>query len=240
MSIGVRIQWLGHSTFLLTGADDGPRVLVEAFVQSNPACPEEARRLQRIDAIALTHAHFDHVADVFDLYREYEPEAVVAMVELAAWLKSRDLPEERVIDCNKGGTVEVAGVSVTLVDANHSAGILDADPVGYGGQPAGLVLEFPGGGRVYHAGDTNVFGDMALIGELYRPDVALLPIGDRYTMGPREAAKACELLGVERMIPMHYGTWPVLTGTPDALRDECARRGLDVEVIALEPGESWE
>lgn len=239
MSIGVRIEWLGHSTFLLSG-EDGTTVLVEAFVDSNPSCPESRRQFDRLDVVALTHGHGDHVGDVFAVCERHSPCAVVAQVELAGWLRSSGLSDDIVVEMNKGGTVDLDGVRVTMVDANHSAGIQGPDGPIYGGEATGLVFEFASGARVYHAGDTNVFGDMALIAELYEPDVALLPIGGHYTMGPREAAKACELLGVARVIPMHWGTWPVLAGTPEQLREECASRGLAVDVIDLEPGQVWE
>jgi L-ascorbate metabolism protein UlaG (beta-lactamase superfamily) len=141
---------------------------------------------------------------------------------------------------NKGGAQTVAGVEFRMVQAVHSSGT--SGPGGETNPPAdpcGFVLTFEDGFRIYHAGDTNVFSDMALIGELYAPDLALLPIGDFYTMGPREAAKACELLAVPRVVPMHWGTFPVLTGTPEALRGELAQRRLKTEVVEMTPGESW-
>ena len=140
---------------------------------------------------------------------------------------------------NKGGTLDVAGVRVTMVRAEHSAGgPVEGPGAVYLGEPVGFVVELPDGTRVYHAGDTDLFGDMALIGELLRPDIAFLPIGGHYTMGPRAAARAVGLLGVTTVVPIHYGTFPALAGTPDELRTELARTGLgSVRLLAPEPGE---
>jgi len=233
---GVRITWLGHATFLLT-APSGDTVLIDPFVDSNPSCPDEFKAFERLDYVAITHGHEDHVADAVAICERHAP-TVVAMVEVAGWLQSVGGDEGKLVPMNKGGTVQHDGVAVTMVNAHHSSSITTAAGSIYGGEPAGLMLSFDDGTRVYHAGDTCVFGDMSLIADLYAPDIALLPIGDHFTMGPREAALACELLRVRRVVPMHYGTWPVLTGTPDALAAECAARNLEIEVVALQPGET--
>jgi L-ascorbate metabolism protein UlaG (beta-lactamase superfamily) len=181
----------------------------------------------------ITHGHFDHIADAVEIASRHKPE-VVCIYETGHWLESKKVVNVRAM--NKGGTQEVCGARITMVHALHSCGILDGDRIVYGGEASGYVVELSDGLRLYHAGDTAVFGDMRLIGELYRPEIAMLPIGDLYTMGPREAAKAVELLGIKRVVPMHWGTFPALTGKPDALRERVSKRG--VEVIALEPGGS--
>ncbi len=229
----VQLIWLGHGTFKLR-TPEGKTVLIDPWVQGNPACPEALKRFDKIDVMLLTHAHFDHIADAVALAKQHKPQ-VVAVWELAQWLASKGV--ENVIDMNKGGTVEVAGLRATMVHADHSCGLLDDGRIVYGGEPAGYVLRFSSGFTLYHAGDTNVFSDMKIIAELYHPDLACLPIGDHYTMGPREAAYAVRLLGVKAVVPMHFGTFPVLTGTPDKLKELTADvQGF--EVLALKPGGS--
>jgi L-ascorbate metabolism protein UlaG (beta-lactamase superfamily) len=229
--MGAPLTWLGHAAFRLD-SPGGKRIYVDPFLTGNPTCPESERTPERVDLIALTHGHGDHVGDTVELWKQFLP-PVIALVELRAWLASQGLPEDAAHGPNKGGTVDVDGVKLTLTDANHSSSGSDGQ---YLGEPAGIVLELEDGFTIYFAGDTNVFSSMQLIGSIYQPDVAVLPIGGHYTMAPREAAVALELLGVKRCVPCHYGTFPILVGTPDELRS----LALDVEIITPEPGETVE
>lgn len=230
---GIEITWLGHSAFVVQ-APGGERLLVDPWVMQNPACPEGMKDPGNLDAMLITHGHWDHIADAVELAKQKTPQ-VVSIPETSHWLASKGV--DNLIEMNKGGTVRVAGCEVHMVHAVHSCGITDGDQIIYGGEAAGYVIEFENNFRIYHAGDTAVFSDMALIGKLLEPNIALLPIGDHYVMGPRSAAEAVRLLGVKTVIPMHFGTFPVLTGRPEDLRKEASDvDGLDV--IELEPGET--
>jgi L-ascorbate metabolism protein UlaG (beta-lactamase superfamily) len=225
----ITLTWLGHGSFRFDTAD-GTRVYVDPFLTHNPKCPDNEKQPERVDVIAVTHGHGDHVADLVDLQKKHGA-IVVAMVEIGDWLVGKNgVDEDKVQAGNKGGTTEAAGVRFTLVDAHHSGSLPDGS---YGGEPAGIVAS-AGGKTIYFAGDTDVFGDMQLIARLYEPDLAVLPIGDFYTMGPRQAALALELLGVKRCLPCHYGTFPPLVGRPDELKKLAS--GVTIEDI--EPGQS--
>lgn len=226
------LTWLGHASFRLD-SPGGKRIYVDPWL-SSPTCPDSEKEPERIDLIALTHGHSDHVGETVELVKRFGC-PVVALVELRRWLDEQGATAQDMSHApNKGGTVTIDGVKITLTDANHSSSSPDGR---YLGEPAGLVIELEDGFKLYFAGDTNVFGDMQLIGRIYDPDVAVLPIGDHFTMGPREAAVALELLGAKRCVPCHYGTFPVLTGTPDELK-RLAPDG--VEIVTLEPGETAE
>ena len=231
--------WYGHACVEVR-TPGGKIVLIDPWF-GNPLSPRSADSVERCDVLLVTHGHGDHLGDAVALGSRLRP-AWPAIHEMSLWL-ARRLPGggDATIGMNKGGTVEVAGLHVTMTHADHSAGDWNAagETTLYLGEPAGFVVELENGFRFYHAGDTNVFGDMRLIGELYRPDLVILPIGGHYTMGPREAALAVGLLGAGHVMPIHYGTFPALAGTPAQLRVELDARGLGaVEIHAPEPGGS--
>ena len=226
---GNRVTWIGHGTWLWQ-TSEGRRIMVDPWLKGNPSAPAELHNPWPLDAVLITHAHFGHVGDAVETIKQTGAHAV-AVFECGAWLEAQGC--KNVIQMNMGGTVEVAGCRVTMVQAIHSCGLLEGDHLVEGGDPAGFVIEFPDGLVVYQAGDTDVFGDMALIGEIYKPDVAVLPIGDHFTMGPRQAAHAVRLLGISQVISGHFGTFPILTGTPEDLR---ALVPSTVEVPDMTPG----
>jgi L-ascorbate metabolism protein UlaG (beta-lactamase superfamily) len=231
MATNGTLTWLGHAAFRID-SPGGKRIYIDPFLTGNPRCPEEEQQPERVDLIALTHGHSDHVGDTIELWRRHSC-PVVAQVELRGWLAGKGVAESVEHAINKGGSATVDGVKVTLTNAYHSSSCPDGT---YAGEACGLVLELETGFRIYFAGDTCVFGDMALIARLYEPDLVVLPIGDHYTMDPREAALALELLHAKRCVPSHYGTFPLLTGTPEELRELAP--GVVIE--APEPGGSVE
>ncbi len=230
---GNKLTWLGHATFRIETAE-GKTIYVDPWVMSNPLCPQAEKAVKKADALVITHGHFDHIADAVKIGKELKP-AVVGIFELCMWLQKKGV--ETVSPMNKGGTQTVAGVKVTMTHAIHSCGIQEDDgSIVYGGEACGYVLELPGGVKVYHAGDTGVFSDMAIIRELYAPEIAMLPIGDHFTMGPREAVHACKLLQPKYVIPMHFGTFPPLVGRPAQLKELLGATGP--EVVELQAGET--
>ncbi len=228
---GTRVTWLGHSVVLVETAA-GTRILIDPFITGNPKYPKSFKLPAKIDYILLTHGHGDHVGDTVQIANQ-SGATVVAIYELADFVAQQGL--EKTIGMNLGGTVRLGEVAVTMTEAKHSSGAHGATGTEYVGIAAGYVLEIEGGAVLYHAGDTAVFGDMRLIYELYRPQIAMLPIGGHYTMGPREAAMAVRLLEPNLVLPLHFGTFPPLTGTPSELQELL---GSSVKVAFLEPGDS--
>jgi L-ascorbate metabolism protein UlaG (beta-lactamase superfamily) len=227
--------WLGHATVRcdLPGREV---VLIDPFLEGNPRAPEAAAHFNRLDLILVTHAHSDHMGDAIALARRYDA-LVVATFDLCQWFASQGV--KRVSGMNVGGTQRQLGLAITQVRADHSSGFLDDGKLVYGGIATGYVVRLPSGYTFYHSGDTALFSDMRLIGELWEPQLAFLPIGDHFTMDPLQAARACELLEVPRVVPIHWGTFPLLTGTPEALRAALREAGADTEVVELTPGKPW-
>lgn len=234
---GLKVTWLGHATFLLETAA-GKKILVDPWLGGNPACPEAFHKVQ-VDSILITHGHGDHIGDVFTAHEQCDG-PIVGIFDLTTWLGGKGVNGEKLVGMNKGGTIrlDAIGASVTMTHAIHSSSFVDEGQMVYLGEAAGFVVKFDDGPTLYIAGDTDVFGDMALIGKRFRPDVAILPIGDHFTMGPDGAALACELLGVKAVIPCHYATFPLLTGTPDALQHELKALSLDTAVLRPEVGQA--
>ena len=232
------ITWYGHSCVEMVT----PRGVVVLFDPwfDNPRSPRKPDTVERCDVMLVSHGHFDHLTNALPIASRTRPKWP-AIHELSLWLGSVYPAPDDVIGMNKGGTVEVKGLRVTMTSADHSAGDWNGEagvPL-YLGEPAGFVVELENGSKVYFAGDTSLFGDMRYIRELYGPELAFLPIGGHFTMGPRDAAIAVELLGVREVVPIHYGTFPILAGTPAQLKSELAVRSLgDVRVHEIEPGQS--
>jgi L-ascorbate metabolism protein UlaG (beta-lactamase superfamily) len=225
------ITWFGHATFVLT-TPGGKRVVFDPWLTGNPKVPAGAR-IDKADVICVTHGHSDHTGDVVAVARATNA-VVVAVYELANWFQGKGLKD--VIGMGVGGTVDVKGLKISMTPALHTSSIEEDGKVHYVGLATGFVVRFEDGRAIYFAGDTALFSDMRLIRDLHAPEIAFLPIGDHYTMNPVAAAKACEMLGVRQVVPMHYGTFPVLTGSPDDLKKLVEPMGIDV--LVLKPGET--
>jgi L-ascorbate metabolism protein UlaG (beta-lactamase superfamily) len=228
---GTHITWLGHATVLVTTAK-GTNILIDPFIAGNPKYPKDFVLPAKIQYILLTHGHGDHISDVASVAAKHDS-TVVAIYELAAYVASKGVKDT--IGMNLGGTAQLDDVAATMVEAKHSSGAQDEQGIHYVGVAAGYVLTIAGGPVLYHAGDTAVFGDMKRIGELYHPEVAMLPIGGHFTMGPKEAALATRLLASETVLPLHFGTFPPLKGTPEEL---AALVDANVRVVRWAPGEA--
>lgn len=223
----MKVTWLGHAAFLIEGED---RILVDPFLRGNPMASVAPGEVE-CDMICVTHAHSDHFGDAVEISKR-NGAPILAIFEVATVAQGRGA---EVIGMNIGGSKAVGDSRITMTDAVHSSCFVGDGKVEAGGSPAGFIVE--SGGTVYHSGDTAVFGDMALIGELYEPDLSLLPIGDFYTMGIRQATKAVELLGTPLVIPMHYNTFDVIRQDP-ALFAESVSGKTKGRAVVLEPGQS--
>jgi L-ascorbate metabolism protein UlaG (beta-lactamase superfamily) len=229
----VALTWLGNATYRVT-TPGGKVLILDPWIEGNPVCPTALKRVEHVDMMCITHGHFDHIDDAVRLAGTFQPDTV-GVYELCVWLEGKGV--KKTVALNKGGTLRVQDVVVTMVSADHTCGILDNGKIIYGGEAVGYVIEFANGLRIYHAGDTTVFTGMQLIGDLYSPDIVLLPIGGVYTMGPREAAYSCRLLRPKMVIPMHYGTLPTMPGTVEEFREHL-RGERRLEIIEMKPGET--
>src|SRR4028118_1307398 len=209
-----KFTFLGHAT-VRCDLPGGEVVLIDPWTQGNPSCPQGQQAFDRLDAMLSTHARFDHMGDAVELAKKHKPRIVVANFEICSWLQAQGV--EGCSGMNLGGSQDVLGLNVTMVRADHSSGLSDGDRIIYGGVASGYIVKLPGGFTFYHAGDTALFSDMQLFCEMYRPELAFLPIGDHFTTDPQQAARACRFLGVRQVIPIHWGTFPMLKGTPQKL-----------------------
>ncbi|MDG5765965.1 metal-dependent hydrolase [Balneolales bacterium ANBcel1] len=226
-------RWLGHSTFIVT-TRNGKTILVDPFLDGNPTTPAEWKSPDQLDVILVTHGHDDHAADTLTL-AEKTGAKVVTIVELSHLFQEDGLSGDQAVEMNKGGTVDFGDFRVTMTNANHSSSWKGR----YAGDPAGFILHIDDL-VIYHAGDTNIMPDFELYGTIYQPDIAILPIGDHYTMGPLEAAHACRMLKAKYAVPMHYGTMPVLSGTPDEFQKLVEElTGKQTRVLVPAAGENF-
>lgn len=234
MNTSIKSKWLGHSAVVLV-SPSGKIIYIDPFLKDNPSAPAGEKNPEKIDYILLTHGHEDHTGDTLELARSTGAK-VLAIVELSGLLKKDGLPEKQALEMNKGGTVRLDDFRVTMVNANHSSSLGGR----YAGDPAGLIIRFDNDITVYHCGDTNIMSDFQIYGELYKPDLCFMPIGDVYTMNPREATHTCVMLKPKMVVPVHYGTWPPLTGSPEEFRER-VESDTATKVLIPEAGEwiSW-
>jgi L-ascorbate metabolism protein UlaG (beta-lactamase superfamily) len=225
------ITWYGHATFVI-GTPGGRRIVFDPWLTGNPKAPAGAK-IDKADVICVSHGHADHSSDVVTVARATGA-TVVAVFELANYFQGKGLKE--IVGMGVGGTVDVKGLKISMTPAVHTSSIEEDGKVLYVGLATGFVVRLEDDRSIYFAGDTALFGDMRLIRDLHAPEIAFLPIGDHYTMNPAAAALACEMLGVRQVVPMHYGTFPALTGSPDDLKKLVEPRGVDV--LVLKPGET--
>ncbi len=222
----------GHSAVFFE--HDNFNIAIDPWLEGNPKCPANLKSPKKLDLIVLTHAHSDHAGEAATLAKHLGSK-IVATWELAMIMLKEGVPETHVLPMNRGGSMEVLGLKVTLTNAYHSSSYDGRDGTVYGGEACGVILG-DGKRNIYHAGDTSLFSDMSLIAEFYKPEYAILPIGDRFTMNPKEAARAAKLVGCRYAVPIHWGTFDMLTGRPQDFKKEC--EPYEIEVIVLNPGET--
>jgi len=227
------ITWLGHAAFHLK-SPEGTDVLIDPWLD-NPSAPDINKDEVSADIIALTHGHFDHMGNTVEIAKRTGA-TVVGIFEIAQYLGNQGLEDDQTVGMNIGGTAEVDGLKFTMVHAIHSSGIVSDANLVQGGDPAGFVIEMENGYGVYHTGDTELYSDMKLIGEFHNPDMMLVCMGDHFTMGPEKAARSIEWVDPEYSVPMHYGTFPLLTGTPEALKSALPEKYKE-RVVVADPGE---
>lgn len=229
---GLAITWLGHAAAHIK-TPQGTEILIDPFFRQNPKYPKDYKLPEKLDLLLLSHGHFDHIADAVTVAKQHRPQ-VVAIFELASWIGSKGV--EDTVGMNLGGSYRYKDVTISMVEARHSSSIQDGKQTLYAGEPVGFVIAAEGAPVLYHAGDTSLFSDMRVIKDLYAPEIGMIPIGDHFTMGPKAASIATGYLGLKTVIPIHYGTFPQLTGTPAELEQHL--KGTGVRVLTPEPGES--
>lgn len=229
------IKWLGHSAFQIT-TNHNLRILIDPFISNNPVSPVTVEELTA-DLILVTHGHQDHFGDTLEIANRTRA-LIVANHEHSLFLSKQGLNAQGM---NIGGTVEVQDIEVTMVNSTHSSDMDFIEEIGAGGSSCGFILKLENGRKIYHSGDTGLFGDMkTVIRDVYEPNIALIPIGDLFTMGPREAAIAADWLSPEVLIPMHYNTFPAIEQNPMEFAEMVESLNTDIEVVILEPGEVYE
>ncbi len=230
---GIKVKYYGHSAFRLVSPKE-KYIFVDPWL-SNPKSP--GKEYDKVDLILITHGHVDHLGDTVEVAKKTDA-LVLGIYEISVYLNSKGV--QKVQSMNKGGSLDFDGIKITMTDATHSSGIDEGGRILPGGEPAGFIITFENGFKVYHMGDTGLFGSLQFIGELYKPDLVLIPIGSLFTMGPEEAAYAINILKPKYAIPMHWGTFPPLSGKPENFLEKVMEYRVKTEVIVLNPGEEME
>jgi L-ascorbate metabolism protein UlaG (beta-lactamase superfamily) len=240
------VLWLGQAAFKIT-TPKGKVIVIDPFLVKNPKTPDQYKDLKalgNVDMIIVTHGHFDHTADLPAL-AELTGAKVLMNADMGTTYGTLGIvPAKQLLRFNKSGPVKPdEGITVTMVHAEHSSSVVHTDPetkkqtVHPGGEPVGYIIKLENGFTIYHAGDTGVFADMKFIGEYYKPDLALLPIGGHFVMDPAHAAYATRtMLKPKHVVPMHYGTFPPLKGTPDEFKKALGKTQTKVHV--MQPGDT--